>query len=64
VLSSVTAPFAAPGDKYQRPGTDTPEVMDQEKRLWAAGWDFDSAEIITEKVADGLHVSFGFDGRI
>jgi glyoxylase-like metal-dependent hydrolase (beta-lactamase superfamily II) len=43
---------------------EAPEIMDQEKLLATAGWDFDNAEITTEKVADDLHVLFGIGGNI
>lgn len=39
-------------------------VMSAEQIYTAFGWDFDKAEIKTEKVADGLYVLFGLGGNI
>lgn len=41
-----------------------PEPMNLEQLTKAFGWDFDSIEIKTEKVADGLYVLFGGGGNI
>ena len=40
------------------------ELMDLDGLTAAFGWDFDSTEIVTEKVADGLYVLFGVGGNI
>ena len=40
------------------------EPMDLEQMLAAFGWDFNTAEIRTEKVTDDLHVLFGIGGNI
>ncbi len=40
------------------------DALNQEQLLAGFGWDFESAEITTEKVADGLHVLFGLGGNI
>ena len=40
------------------------EEMNLDQLLTRFGWDLDSAEIKTEKVADGLYVLFGIGGNI
>ncbi len=40
------------------------EYMNFEELSSAFGWDFDSAEVRTEEVGDGLHVLFGVGGNI
>ena len=40
------------------------EVLNLDGLTEAFGWDFDSTEIVTEKVADGLYVLFGVGGNI
>lgn len=40
------------------------DPLNQEQLLAGFGWDFESAEIVTEKVADGLYVLFGLGGNI
>ncbi|MDA0979111.1 MAG: MBL fold metallo-hydrolase [Proteobacteria bacterium] len=43
---------------------DVPDAMDLDTLVSAFGWDFDSAVITTEKVADNLYVLFGVGGNI
>ena len=40
------------------------ELLNLDGLTAAFGWDFDSTEIVTEKVADGLYVLFGVGGNI
>ena len=40
------------------------DVLDLDQLVSAFGWDFESAEIKAEKVADGLYVLFGVGGNI
>ena len=40
------------------------ELMNLDQLLKSAGWDFETAEIRTEKVTDRLHVLFGIGGNI
>ena len=41
-----------------------PEPMELDDLLEAFNWDFDTAEVTTEKVGDGLYVLFGLGGNI
>ena len=45
-------------------GPQVPEPMDLEGLTKAFGWDLDTAQVQTEKVADGLFVLFGMGGNI
>ena len=40
------------------------DVMTLDELMAAFGWDFDSAEVTTETVAEGLHVLFGIGGNV
>ena len=44
--------------------TAADDVMTLDELLAGFGWDFETAEIRTEKVADGLYVLFGIGGNI
>ncbi len=46
------------------PVTAHENVLTLDQFVQMFGWDFDTAEIKTEKVADGLHVLFGLGGNI
>ncbi len=45
-------------------GADGDEAMNLDELMAAFQWDFDTAEVRTEKVADGLYVLFGIGGNI
>ena len=45
-------------------GSEEAELLNLDGLTAAFGWDFDSTEIVTEKVADGLYVLFGVGGNI
>ncbi len=51
-----------PGLAHDVPGVPAPST--ESELLAAFGWDFDSAEVTTEKVTQNLHVLFGLGGNI
>lgn len=57
------SPALAHGSSAAEPAAHGP-VMNADQVYSAFGWDFDKAEIRTEKVADGLYVLFGLGGNI
>ena len=57
VVAALTAAFAG---AQQAPN----EPMQLDELLAAFSWDFDTAEVTTEKVGDGLYVLFGLGGNI
>ncbi len=56
VVAALTAAFAG--------AQQAPEPMELDDLLEAFSWDFDTAEVTTEKVGDGLYVLFGLGGNI
>ncbi len=60
---ALASPALAHGDN---PAGSPPQgpVMSADQMYQAFGWDFDQAEIKTEKLADGFHVLFGLGGNI
>ena len=50
---------ALPGAAHQHG-----DALNQEQLLAGFGWDFDSAQITSQKVTDGLYVLFGLGGNI
>ena len=57
VVAALTAAFAG---AQQAPN----EPLQLDELLAAFSWDFDTAEVTTEKVGDGLYVLFGLGGNI
>jgi cyclase len=59
----IASPALAHGDN---PAVTPPHgpLMSADQMYKAFGWDFDKAEIKTEKLADGFHVLFGLGGNI
>lgn len=60
---AIASPALAHGSKAEEPASHGP-VMSADQIYKAFGWDFDKAEIKTEKVAEGLYVLFGLGGNI
>lgn len=56
VVAALIAAFAG--------AQQAPEPMELDDLLEAFSWDFDTAEVTTEKVGDGLYVLFGLGGNI
>lgn len=56
VVAALTATFAG--------AQQAPEPMELDDLLEAFSWDFETAEVTTEKVGDGLYVLFGLGGNI
>lgn len=56
VVAALTAAFAG--------AQQAPEPMELDDLLEAFSWDFETAEVTTEKVGDGLYVLFGLGGNI
>ena len=61
---SASAILAANAHAHDIQETATAPVMELEPLLAAFGWDFDTAEITTAEITDGLHVLFGLGGNI
>ena len=64
LLLSALACLPLLGTHLSAVGHEHGDALDQEQLLAGFGWDFESAEIVTEKVADGLYVLFGLGGNI
>ena len=60
---AIASPALAHGSKTAEPASYGP-VMSADQIYTAFGWDFDKAEIRTEKLADGFYVLFGLGGNI
>ncbi len=60
---AIAPPALAHGSKAAEAPSHGP-VMSADQIYSAFGWDFDTAEIKTQKVADGLYVLFGLGGNI
>ena len=60
---ALASPALAHGDNPAGTPPHGP-VMSADQMYKAFGWDFDKAEIRTEKLADGFHVLFGLGGNI
>lgn len=64
LVLAVTAMLGLPRIALAHSGPAVPEPMDLDGIARAFGWDFDSAEVVAEKVSDSLYVLFGVGGNI
>ncbi|MEJ6594128.1 MBL fold metallo-hydrolase [Parasphingorhabdus sp.] len=60
---AISTPVLAHGDNPPETSSHGP-VMSPDQVYQAFGWDFDKAEIKSEKLADGFYVLFGLGGNI
>lgn len=60
---AIASPALAHGSRAVQPASHGP-VMSPDQIYTAFGWDFDKAEIKTQKIADGFYVLFGLGGNI
>lgn len=63
LAAAIASPALAHGSKAPEPASHGP-VMSAAQIYTAFGWDFDKAEIKTQKIADGFYVLFGLGGNI
>ncbi|WP_430426940.1 MBL fold metallo-hydrolase [Parasphingorhabdus sp.] len=59
----ISQPALAHGEQTAKPDAHGP-VMSAEQLYQAFGWDFEKAEITTQKIDDGFYVLFGLGGNI